>query len=182
MSATECTFKTVDYFSTWRTDPLHCPSCNWVGAGEKLTSSELDSFGCEYDCPQCARTLLYVAFPTLQEALIHQDQLPPHERAALLATVQHQALREAKQLTLTPDALPDIPETHFVLDWDDGQRATVEIRFGNTIIWSEPNAYENAERFVEIAKILKQKYGKRLRDLRPSVTPRANLGFAYRSG
>ncbi|MEJ7745382.1 MAG: hypothetical protein WKF61_01230 [Luteimonas sp.] len=71
----------------------------------------------------------------------------------------------------TPEQLPDLEGDDIVLLWDaeDYQRGgDTLIRYGSEVIWREPAQYEGYERFIEVANLLKQKYGDRLQDLVPS--------------
>ena len=49
----------------------------------------------------------------------------------------------------------------------EGERLTV-IRFGDRVIWSEPERWEGLPRFEAVKAILKQRYGPRFRSLTPT--------------
>jgi hypothetical protein len=65
------------------------------------------------------------------------------------------------------DQLPELPDGDLNLVWDQEEGQTL-IRSGDTVIWSEPLAYEAFDRFERIALILKEKYGVRIKDLSPT--------------
>jgi len=79
----------------------------------------------------------------------------------LQANFTDRKLREATQL-------PDIDSPSFILHWDfvhAGFDSETLIKHGETIIFREPVIYEGYERFIEVAKILRARYGPALRDL-----------------
>ena len=155
----------VEYYSAWM-EETHICRCGWQGPGKELDWSEMDSMGLEYFCPSCLEDLLFVKFPSIDEAMKHRDELPPLDRE-MLDSIRANRDRIDKRVMI-PDELPDIDDSRFVLDWFVTSDHRVEIRHGDRIIMTEPSWYESAERFVEVARILKQKYGNRVCDLRPS--------------
>ncbi len=98
-----------------------------------------------------------------------EEQLKAKEEA----DEQEKQYRE-KCLSST-DQLPTLPDGEITLTWDMEQDLT-QIRNGESVIWSEPVVYEGFDRFEQIAHILKDKYGNRLKDLVP--TDRSKL-FLY---
>jgi hypothetical protein len=68
----------------------------------------------------------------------------------------------------SPDQLPDIDSEALFFVWDQIETDTV-IRFGNQIVWREETGWEVYDRFEEIAAVLKQKYGRRLIDMVPTL-------------
>ena len=77
---------------------------------------------------------------------------------------QEKKLRES-----TP--LPEMKATSFVLHWDyreSGEKRETVIKFGEEIIFIEPATYEGYERYIEVAEILKKRYGSALIDLEPT--------------
>jgi hypothetical protein len=70
-----------------------------------------------------------------------------------------------------PGQLPVLEDAQIVIAWDfeerDGEHWTV-LRHGAVEIWRELAFYEGYERFAEVFDILRQRYGTRLRELRPT--------------
>src|SRR5437870_6028049 len=70
-----------------------------------------------------------------------------------------------------PSQLPDIAEPSFILHWDfadDGSLKETLIKHGANVIFAEPAFYEGYERFIEVAEILRSRYGAALHDLIPT--------------
>lgn len=85
---------------------------------------------------------------------------------------REQRQREA-QIIL--EQLPEISDPEFALSWDleMAEGATPEerhwiIRHGSQVIYREPARYEDYHRFELLARLLRQKYGTRIRDLVPA--------------
>ena len=76
---------------------------------------------------------------------------------------------ESAQLT-APGQLPELEGEKLILIWDQIEADSL-ILHGNRVIWRERTGWEVFDRFEEIASILKQRYGKRLKDIIP--TPRS---------
>jgi hypothetical protein len=79
--------------------------------------------------------------------------------------------REAQEIL---GRLPEISEAEFALVWDlevGGQGPEEDrrwvIRHGDQVIYREPARMEDYHRFELLARLLRQKYGKRVRDLVP---------------
>ena len=54
-----------DYFTNWRSEVHEC-ECGWEGKPKGM-ATELFEELLEHSCPDCARHLLLVSFPTLDE-------------------------------------------------------------------------------------------------------------------
>ena len=89
------------------------------------------------------------------------DQLPFH------SLPDQQADSEPALLSATGQ-LPDLGGESLVLTWDQLEAESI-ILHEDRVIWREKTGWEVYERFEEIAGILKQKYGKRLKDLVPTT-------------
>jgi hypothetical protein len=80
-----------------------------------------------------------------------------------------------------PSQLPPIDAPSFILEWDwdcpgDEWESKTHITHGGHVIFAETALYEGFERFIEVAGILRARYGAALRDLVP--TARSKL-FLY---
>jgi len=156
-----------NYYDNWRTDEYDCPACKWHGPGSALSQGELTGDYFELLCPTCGEYVTLVMNPTLEESRANWDKLSEDERKQvevierLQANFTDRKLREATQL-------PDIDSPSFILHWDfvhAGFDSETLIKHGETIIFREPVIYEGYERFIEVAKILRARYGPALRDL-----------------
>ena len=159
-----------NYYDSWRTDEFDCPDCKWHGTGVSLAQGELTGDYFELLCPTCGECVTVVMNPTIEESRANMDKLSDVDRkqveliAKLQADFEHQKLRES-----TP--LPAINASSFVLHWDflyarlDSETL---IKYDDAIIFREPVIYEGYERFIEVAKLLRARYGSALRDLIPT--------------
>ena len=159
----------------WDYDPdvaISCSECGWSGPGagnEEMFQALLD-----VRCPQCRNMLLIVSYPTIGETR-ERRRRPATQRAAAelpRAEAAKSRLAWATGLLLRePTQLPDLDESEVTIDWDfedrDGEHWTV-LRHRGVEIWREPAFYEGYERFVEVFEILRQRYGARLREVRPT--------------
>jgi hypothetical protein len=159
---------------------LECPVCHWKGKFHQgATCTYADFTDCQ--CPNCdifTRPMLaMVMHPTYQEML---DSGRPEEVAKAQEHIAESKAFWAVALT-KPEQLPDIPgDDDLYLTWDavwneegDDRPQTV-IRYGDQVLFSEPASWEaigehcQGGRYAAICKILKQKYGDRVRDLEPT--------------
>jgi len=69
-----------------------------------------------------------------------------------------------------PEQLPDLQGEKLILTWDQMDSDSIVLH-RDLVIWRERTGWEVYDRFVEIAGILKQRYGRRLVDIVP--TPRS---------
>lgn len=133
-------------FEKWEAEQWNCSHCGWTGPGDQLEIYEVFEGLNEMACPNCKEKIGVVSWPTPVDEKVDFDRLS------------------------SPEQLLELPEDSIVLIWDieryDG--GDTIIRFGNQVVWREPAFYEGYERFIEVANILVQKYGSRLRDLIPS--------------
>jgi hypothetical protein len=173
--------KQFSYFDDWKTAVLTCPKCGWSGSFEEAAVEYHEEL-MDCSCPVCAwpdaPMLAIVSYPTLEEAEANSSKLSREEKASL--SKRKQFLAEVEQTRLkSPDDLPDVAGSRIVLSWefreDQDGRSWTDIRHGAKVLHSERAVYEGAERFVEVAALLKQKYGGRVVDLVPSDASSAYL-------
>jgi len=124
--------------------------------------------------------LLIVSYPTIAET--RKAAAAGNQRAAAgLPRAEEGESRHAwaTGLLLRNSAqLPDLVGSDVTIDWDfedrDGEVWTV-LRHLSVEIWREPAFYEGSPRFVEVFEILRQRYGARLREVRPTAASGAYL-------
>lgn len=156
------------YFDAWRDEELRC-ACGWKGP---LGSDQVELYETllEFRCPDCNTALAIVMYPTDDQWLERLEELTKPQRVEVLK--RQRFLDDWHRLALrSPDQLPDLVGDELELVWDfitkDKRRYTV-IRYAGTVIWRERAVFEGAARFEEVATMLKEKYGSRLRDLTPT--------------
>ncbi len=164
-----------NYFDNWRDSEYDCPGCKWHGLGSELSQGEMYQDSFELLCPSCGTEITQVLFPTLQEYRANWDTLSDAQRELVerRERLETQFNREGLK---DPAQLPNIDSAQFILDWDFTEEKSGNqtlIKHGDEVIFSEPAFYEGYKRFIEVAEILRRRYGHALRDLRP--TARAEL-------
>jgi hypothetical protein len=165
--------KQFSFYDDWKSEILRCPKCGWSGTFEQ-GSVEHHAELMDCSCPVCdffsSPMLAIVSWPTIIESRANWDKLSHEERINIEEIESYRAeflrrkLRDASQL-------PDIAEHSFVLHWDfvdDGIKRETAIKHGDDVIFTEPAVYEGYERFIEVAEILRVRYGDALRDLFPT--------------
>jgi hypothetical protein len=164
-----------NYYDPWKTYDYTCSACSWHGKGGDLAYGEIGSDCMELVCPVCRELLVLIMYPTVEDSRANWDKLSESERSnieqveAFRADFQSRKLRE-------PSPLPDICESSFVLYWDfDDSSREMLIKHQEQIIHREPAIFEGYERFIEVAQILRNRYGEALRDLIPTESSEVYL-------
>ncbi len=158
-----------NYYDNWRTDQYDCEPCKWSGTGGELSQGEILSSYFELLCPQCEELVTLVMLPTVEESRTNWDRLSEDERKHVEAIERFRADFAARKLT-EESQLPDIEAPSFHLHWDflyAEPHSETLIKHGDTIIFREPAFYEGYKRFIQVAEILRARYGSALRDLIP---------------
>ena len=122
-------------------------------------------------CPRCdfdaSPTLAIVSYPTLDEMLASGN---PADIQQARRIKQSQQKFDAAKL-VNKEQLPTVDSTSFTLAWDfvetNGKRVTV-IRHDDRVLFSEPELWEGYERFEQVCKIVREKYGSNVTDLVPT--------------
>jgi hypothetical protein len=163
----------LNYFDNWRHSEFDCPQCKWHGLGSELSHGEMYRDSSELLCPSCGGEITYLLFPTLREYRANWDKLSDATRELVERRERLETQFDREGLK-DPSQLPNIDSAEFVLDWDwdftgeeSSDRRTL-IKHGDEVIFSEPAFYEGYERFVQVAEILRRRYGRAVRDLRPT--------------
>ncbi len=155
------------FFEQWQEMECSCGKCSWKGTAGTTTRGRMHR-GIYLDlyCPECTEFIDLIIFPAGESCAHRKEGLTEEELQAVQEA--EKAEREyAAQCLTSPDQLPELAETDLFLHWDQVQGET-QVRSGDTVIWSEPVAYEAFERFERIALILKEKYGAKVKDLAPT--------------
>ncbi len=161
-----------NYYDEWKTVILECPVCGWKGTFEQGSVSHYKDL-MESACPQCdghETTLAIVSYPTTQESRANWEKLSDVDRMQV-EVIERKRADFAGHKLRNPSQLPDIDSPAFTLIWDitpDKFPHSTLIKHGDTVIFSEPALYECYNRFIEVAKILRARYGSALLDLIPT--------------
>jgi hypothetical protein len=164
----------AEHLTFWAYDPdmsVICPKCGWTGrAGDH---QDLHREVLDVRCAVCDTMLLIVAYPTLAETRDAAAAGDERARADLSKMQEHKAWHErAERLQLrSPDQLPDLADEPLLILWDleiaDDEEWQV-LRHGDAEIWRELAYFESYARFQEVFEILRQRYGSRLAEVRPT--------------
>lgn len=166
--------KMFDWFDNWKTESLACPKCGWQGTIDMDSTNEFDEL-LDFRCPKCDEMLAIINFPTPDEVREHWDELSAEERSIYGERMELDAEFEETHLE-SPAQLPEIADDPLILVWDiefdkGGETAGplyTTIKHEGQVIWRERAYYEAVERFNEVVKVLRQKYGDRLKALIPT--------------
>lgn len=159
-----------EYYDNWREEEFDCPACKWHGLGNALMLGDYNWECAERLCPACEELITMVLHPTIEEACANWDKVAEWDRRNIKAAEARQA-DFARQKVREPAQLPDISDASFILQWDfvdDGSRRETLIKHGGNVVFAEPALYEGYERFIEVAEILRSRYGATVRDLIPT--------------
>lgn len=119
----------------------------------------------QFHCPECGESLFSCLTPTTEESRQHWDFLNDGEKRWVESyESRHKAYFAA--ILKDPSELPelDAKEIRVVLDLPPSGREPLSLSVDGKVIWLEPLAYEAYGRYCDIADILIQKYGDRLKD------------------
>lgn len=155
-------------YAGYKSHPLSCPACGWEGLGRD-TCQNSGSTVMDLECPACEKMLAIINFPTYQETLSRGSEA---DRQAALREINFK--ERFKRMSLkTPDELPDIDGSAISFTFRSvtikGEDYSILEHQGKEV-WREPMVWEGYGRFLEIGRILKEKYGARLVDLVPDET------------
>jgi len=164
-----------NYYEDWRSAELECPKCHWKG---KFEDGEVGYYRelMDCSCPNCdfleKPVLAVVSYSTLEEMC--SSGIPADTRQAERIEQFQRNFRSRK--LENKQQLPDVDATCFTLAWDflevASERLTL-IKLDDRVLFSEPALWEGYERFGEVCKIVREKYGKNVADLVP--TPASEL-------
>ena len=165
--------KQFNYFDEWQSVVLECPVCKWQGTFEQ-GSVEYYNELMDSSCPVCdvdtGPMLAIVSYTTNEEVEANLDKLDTVDRQRFLAMKERLAKADKECLKSSSD-LPELEGDSLELAWDleevDSDVVTV-IRHGDQEVWREPAFWEGYERFGDVLRILKARYGKRLKDVVPT--------------
>jgi len=169
----------------YKTETYECDKCLWKGQGERLTMGDAFNELFEIHCPNCGNKLGYILYPTFDEVLefgSEDEKKQVRERIAYADKLEKSELKSVSQL-------PEIDkegEIKFYLKEKKFKRKDHLVVYADDKeIWRELMFFEYYERYIEIAKILKQKYDSRMTDLLiddfvPWMYGDCSLGEIYR--
>ena len=125
--------------------------------------------GFEVDCPKC-----HERFPELIMFPMIDEVMEKGSKKDKLAAAKQKKSREKwlASLLKSTNQLPDLHDDIMIFELkeleDNGENYII-ITYNGLVVWKEIRVYEYYDRFIEIGKLFKKKYGKRMVDLVPEV-------------
>lgn len=161
----------TEYYDGWQEKTYICPDCSWQGHGEECRQGNMYRELFALSCPKCGEELDTISFPRISDTQANWDKASEADK--LMATLAEQSSKVIKATKLySTQQLPGIHGNDLVLVWDYQSPRLFDswtvIRYGNEIVWREKCGWEVYNRFVEVLKILKDKYGRNLVDVAPT--------------
>jgi hypothetical protein len=150
---------------------IDCGNCGWAGFASEA-SIELFEALCDLECPKCGARLIVITYPT------HEDTRAAaaagnEEAQRDLAGIEQVEARWAKADAIAlkrPSQLPRLRgPVHVIWDFEDrdGEHFTI-LRAGDQVLWGELAYWEGIDRFKQIARLLRKRYGRRLKSITPT--------------
>jgi hypothetical protein len=172
----------IEYYdklgNQWETFTFKCPKCDWVGLGKDAKQGDLIDGAFELCCPNFtgigpnsihgySNTIAYIKFPTNKQTKLYGTTSAKkfaHEREKFVEEVEKLKLNNSGQL-------PDIAGDNIIITWDldkiKNDNYTL-IKHNDKILWKERAFYEGYSRYIEVGKLLTEKYGNRIKDFIPT--------------
>ncbi|MDD3294260.1 MAG: hypothetical protein PHG20_06195 [Geobacteraceae bacterium] len=155
------------FYEKWLEKEYSCRECPWKGPAEDTGRGRMyRKMFLELCCPECSAFLDVIIFPPEDGCDAARNDLTEEQVKALEEAKEQERLYREKCLHAV-EQLPELPDDDLFLVWDQEDSETL-ILHGETVIWREPLAYEAFDRFEQVAILLKEKYGTRLKDLQPA--------------
>ncbi len=152
-------------YYTYQKEIFKCIKCGWSGFGEEVTQGGLFEDGFEVNCPQCHHLFELIPFPTFDEVMQYgseEEKLEVQKQISQGDKIEKSQLKSISQL---PEINKD-GKIKFHLKEEKAKRKEYLVIYADDKeIWRELMYFEYYDRYIEFAKILKQKYGSRMTDL-----------------
>jgi len=157
-----------NFYDSWKEAQYECPECLWQGTGAELKQGDMTGEYFDVHCPKCGERRTSIFFPTFEQSRANWSKVSEADKLV----VEMAEERQRQEWLTEIGQLPDIPEPVFTLTWECEANGTLDsklfLKLGERVIFQEPGIYEGFRRFIEIAEILKAKYGAALQDLIPT--------------
>jgi len=172
---------TKRWFDEWKSMLLKCNKCDWHGKVDKSVVEPVDTSSAtsgEFRCPKCSHLLLNVDYSASQEEMLaNWNTLNASAKKVILSNPERLERMKEDRLKF-PSELPDLQYSlnylTWKLDWGRDGEVTYSIWQGIRFIWVQLAEWGGYAEFVRIADIIRERYGYRIVDIKP--TPEA-LGF-----
>lgn len=157
-----------DYF-TYKSETFKCRHCGWTGTGKEVKMGDWYDDGFEVDCPKC-----HEHFPGLIMFPMIDEVMEKGSKKDKLAAAKMKAYREKwiASILTNINQLPDLHDesmTFILKEIKEEDEHYIAITYKDEVVWKEIRVYEYYDRYIEIGKLFKEKYGNRVADIVPDV-------------
>ncbi len=165
----------MENFYNYRYTKYYCENCYWNGLGDELEVVDIESGLLDFACPNCERTIALISLPTIKERFKYGSDKEKKEFQKLIDFFE-----EWKKYRLeSPGQLPDIEGEALIFEVEERiyKKSTfLYIMHKGKEIYKEPLLPGYWNRYLDIGKILREEYGKRMKDLLPPADKSLLLG------
>ena len=157
--------KNMSQYYQYKNQSYRCNKCGWEGLGSEADENdEINSF-LALCCPKCYKNIDCISYPTIEESLEYgsdEEKAHAHKKQEFIDHVMAYRLKSS-------DQLPDIETDKIIIslredESEAGDDSHIVLYWNSKELWREIRTYEYYDRYLELGKILKEKYGERLID------------------
>jgi|SRR5690606_13632077 len=156
----------IGYYQ-YKNQDFECSKCSWKGKGESLIVGETFNELFEVHCPECNYKLTHIMHPTVEEFMQFGSKKEVKEFQSQMSEFQKTKQSQLKSIERLPDIEKEGVIKFRIKEEKKGKTEYLVIYADDVELWRELLFYEYFDRYIEIAKMLKQKYGSRMTDLIP---------------
>lgn len=159
----------LDYYS-YQDEVFNCDQCGWQGKGKETKNGETFRAGFEIHCPKCGNEVGgMIMYPTFEETL--EKGSPTDKMVATITKSMHERWKES--LLKDINELPELNGESMTLVSKEADRENeqyIQVYYKDQLVWEEIRYYEYYDRFIELGKLLKRKYGDKMIDFVPDTS------------
>ena len=163
-------YKTKKYYKELT---FSCRYCDWSGVGEQAKEGIDSSSGFPLLCPKCGEYIEWISIMVSHSDIMNYGS--EKEKEEELKRVEFLERVWASELK-SPDQLPEIEGTEIIITLREEEKngekgdAHIVLCWNEKELWREVRSFEYYPRYLELGKILKEKYGERLIDFEAKYT------------
>jgi len=144
---------------------FECEKCLWKGKGKQLTIGDAFNELFEIHCPDCNSRVGHICYPSFDEVLKYGSEKEKKQVKKQMAFHEELEQSELKSVSQLPDIDKEGEIKFYLKEKKFKRKNHLVVYADDKEIWKELMFFEYYVRYMEIAKILKEKYGSRMTDL-----------------